>query len=565
MKSIGVVLLLFAVLTTPNPTQAAANEIVFGQSAAITGTGWTPGGRVVTGINAAFKVANDAGGIYGRKLVLRSLDDRYNSTLTVQHTKTLISMPDVVALVGYTGTAPTVVAAQLAQQNKILLFGPMTGHESTRERNPMNPYVIHMRASYVDEAVAMYKAFVSDMRLKRLAVVYSSLFKPQRDLVVSGLLRLGLRVLLDLDSGSSDFPTAANLTSLIAEREIDGAFMFTGQNIIVDLLEVMYALDSNSKFVVGVGSWDNDGVVNALKARGLPATGVYASQVTPHPTSLTDYTSILYRSAMRAYAGDDVTLDDHTFEGYVIGQALITMSTRMHTVSRQEVYHAVYGVTLLFAGALMLGPYIDSCKDPTKYCNCSEGAKSVNIKTYNKMYESYHFTSQTIPLEKCDLTTQDIQLPADLAIPVTKNSIVNATSAITSGIIAAAAMMPTSSLGAYQANNSLSETVSEKDVERIVNETYSFALLGIVPVEPQDTALVLAGMTAGSVHEDQVQGKYRRERAFIMAPLQQELYSLLSLVKEMSSSPATVSSRVAVYYHTSLDALSVDIPDLVRG
>eukprot|EP00760_Papus_ankaliazontas_P005458 PhM_4_TR1259/c0_g1_i2/m.81289 len=168
MKSIGVVLLLFAVLTTPNPTQAAANEIVFGQSAAITGTGWTPGGRVVTGINAAFKVANDAGGIYGRKLVLRSYDDHGNATLMEGYTNTLISMPDVVALVGYTGTAVSQVAAGIAEQNKIILFGPMTGHESVRQRNPMNPYVVHVRASYVDEAVATYKAFVTNLRLKRL-------------------------------------------------------------------------------------------------------------------------------------------------------------------------------------------------------------------------------------------------------------------------------------------------------------------------------------------------------------------------------------------------------------
>eukprot|EP00760_Papus_ankaliazontas_P005462 PhM_4_TR1259/c0_g1_i5/m.81302 len=409
MKSIGVVLLLFAVLTTPNPTQAAANEIVFGQSAAITGTGWTPGGRVVTGINAAFKVANDAGGIYGRKLVLRSYDDHGNATLMEGYTNTLISMPDVVALVGYTGTAVSQVAAGIAEQNKIILFGPMTGHESVRQRNPMNPYVVHVRASYVDEAVATYKAFVTNLRLKRFAVVYSSLFKPQLDIVARTLMWLGISLIVS--SESTDI-TAQELAKIVVEQDLDAAFMFTGQANVIDLLEALYKIDPNSKFVAGVGSWVNDDVVNGLKARGLPATGVYASQVTPHPTSPTDPTSIRYRSAMRAYVktvpNSVLDFDDHSFEGYVIGRMLIDIATRMDGVSRDSFYHAVYGVGIFLMDHYIVGPYSDTCPEPvpaavgvSAYCNCSSGLKRAGIKTYDSAYESHEFTSITVPFREC--------------------------------------------------------------------------------------------------------------------------------------------------------------------
>eukprot|EP00760_Papus_ankaliazontas_P005459 PhM_4_TR1259/c0_g1_i3/m.81285 len=131
----------------------------------------------------------------------------------------------------------------------------MTGHESVRQRNPMNPYVVHVRASYVDEASAMYKAFVTNLRLKRFAVVYSSLFKPQRDLVVSSLRGLGLSVLLDFDTADKNAPTSAEIAALVIQQKIDGAFMYTHANVVVDLLEAIYAYDPHSKFVVGVGSW----------------------------------------------------------------------------------------------------------------------------------------------------------------------------------------------------------------------------------------------------------------------------------------------------------------------
>src|SRR5665213_3661792 len=88
----------------------SADRILFGQVAALSGPAQALGQGMREGLLAAFDEANRAGGIDGRKLALKSVDDGYEPEKTIEAIKKIITEDKVFALVGSIGT-PTSKAA----------------------------------------------------------------------------------------------------------------------------------------------------------------------------------------------------------------------------------------------------------------------------------------------------------------------------------------------------------------------------------------------------------------------------------------------------------------------
>ena len=68
-------------------TGVTAERILFGQSAALGGPAADLGTEMRRGIAAAFEEVNGAGGVGGRRLELRSYDDRYEPELAIANTR----------------------------------------------------------------------------------------------------------------------------------------------------------------------------------------------------------------------------------------------------------------------------------------------------------------------------------------------------------------------------------------------------------------------------------------------------------------------------------------------
>ena len=68
----------------------ADNAIVIGQTVGITGQIAGPVKEMMAGANAYFSAANKAGGVYGRKIELRSLDDKFDPALAASNAEILI-------------------------------------------------------------------------------------------------------------------------------------------------------------------------------------------------------------------------------------------------------------------------------------------------------------------------------------------------------------------------------------------------------------------------------------------------------------------------------------------
>lgn len=122
------------------------------------------------GGQAYFDKVNDEGGVHGRKVRVKVYDDQYDPAKTVANTQRLISQDKVFALFNYVGTPTGIKALPLINEAKIPLVGIGTGADVFR--NPVQPYVFNLRASYHQEAGAFIKGVVEDLKMTKVAVFY---------------------------------------------------------------------------------------------------------------------------------------------------------------------------------------------------------------------------------------------------------------------------------------------------------------------------------------------------------------------------------------------------------
>src|SRR5215469_4785545 len=92
LKALSVALVAMLAATTAARAEdgVSADKIVFGQAAPLAGPTAALGLGMQVGINAAFAEANAAGGVKGHKLELKSVDDGYEPTKSIEVVKKLI-------------------------------------------------------------------------------------------------------------------------------------------------------------------------------------------------------------------------------------------------------------------------------------------------------------------------------------------------------------------------------------------------------------------------------------------------------------------------------------------
>ena len=156
--------------------------IVVGMSGPLQGPSQDLGLEMRRGIAAMFGRANADGGLFGRPLELRSMNDNYDPMLAVENMKVLLDVeqesgspdvPDVrgtdsvFAILGNIGTPTMLETAPIATRDRVLFFAPFTGAQKYLRDGTNSPYVYNYRAGYYQEADAMVD-FMATYRQPRI-------------------------------------------------------------------------------------------------------------------------------------------------------------------------------------------------------------------------------------------------------------------------------------------------------------------------------------------------------------------------------------------------------------
>ena len=148
----------------------SSTEITLGSSLALAGHASYLGSQTLRGALSYLRYVNALGGVHGRLITLKAMDDGYDPTECLANTHQLISSGSVFSLFGFVGTPTTVRVLPLIEEAQIPLVGVLTGANALRV--PFNPYVFNIRASYYQETRAAVELLVDKLKHKRIAVFY---------------------------------------------------------------------------------------------------------------------------------------------------------------------------------------------------------------------------------------------------------------------------------------------------------------------------------------------------------------------------------------------------------
>ena len=150
--------------------RAQDSRVILGQSAAFSGPSAQLGTQFHAGAKLWFDQQNAKGGVAGRNVEIRNLDDGYEPDRCVANTEKLIK-DDAFALFGYIGTPTSLAALPLATSAKVPFIAPFSGAMGLRD--PFKREAFHLRASYDDETELIVKQ-LTELAQNRIAVFYQN-------------------------------------------------------------------------------------------------------------------------------------------------------------------------------------------------------------------------------------------------------------------------------------------------------------------------------------------------------------------------------------------------------
>lgn len=154
---------------------ASQSEIRLGMSADFSASARALSIELYRGAMAYLLPLNNAGGVNGRRVVIKPYDDQYEPELAVRNTLKLMDEDDVFALFSYVGT-PTMNRAlpllQMHHDRHFLLLFPFTGADTNRIP-PYDQLSFNLRASYDQEMKGLVDHFVAVNRT-RIAIFYQA-------------------------------------------------------------------------------------------------------------------------------------------------------------------------------------------------------------------------------------------------------------------------------------------------------------------------------------------------------------------------------------------------------
>lgn len=148
----------------------SGSTIILGQSAAFTGPAAQLGIQFYQGAKVWFDQINAQGGVGGKTIEIRKMDDGYEPDRCAANTRKLID-EGVFALFGYIGTPTSLAALPLVKKEQVPFIAPFTGAMALRD--PFSKHVFHLRASYNDETALIVKQ-LTNLGLKKIAVFYQN-------------------------------------------------------------------------------------------------------------------------------------------------------------------------------------------------------------------------------------------------------------------------------------------------------------------------------------------------------------------------------------------------------
>src|SRR5216683_6170330 len=228
--------------TAQTDVGVTSTEILLGNTNALSG-GAAAYGTISNAANAYFTYVNNNGGVNGRKITFKILDDAYNPANTVTLTKQLVEQDKVFAMFSGLGTqAQTSVRDYLNAQKVPQLF-VATGATTFMADYSMHNYTIGWQPPYQGEARIYAKDVLANHPNAKIGVLYQNDDYGQDYL--KGLKDgLGSNASQIIDAESYDVTAAspASQLAILKSKGVDTLFLFSTPKPTIQSLAIITGL-----------------------------------------------------------------------------------------------------------------------------------------------------------------------------------------------------------------------------------------------------------------------------------------------------------------------------------
>jgi branched-chain amino acid transport system substrate-binding protein len=345
MKKLITNLIACATLLAVAPAQAVdgvtARQLLIGQSITLEGGKNDYGAAVLAGVQTYLSVVNAHGGVNGRQILLKTLDDENNSAKAETNAHRLVEQDKVFALFGSIEGGPSIAVMKAANELKVPFFGPMAG--SPTLRRPYQSLVFPVRAEHREEFVALL-LHAKSLGMQKVAFLRADSETGQQHLANVRLIcqQLGMTLVADLPF-KSDI-TDDQLEKMVMQLEQTGAqmvFNHGGAGIYEKFIR-----KAKAKAVHTVFYAVNSASAQLVKRLGELSHGMVFTQVVPSPWERKSAITREYQAEFARFKpGQEFSYG--SLEGYVTAKALVAgLLLAGPNPSREGFVAALEGATL---------------------------------------------------------------------------------------------------------------------------------------------------------------------------------------------------------------------------
>lgn len=293
------------------------NQVLIGQNITLQAGANDYGVAVQAGIQTYLNRVNQSGGVHGRQVVLKTLDDNNQTDVATANARQLIEQHKVFLLFGSIEGGPSTAVMKVASELEVPFFGPIAG--SPNLRRPHQPLVFPVRAEHRDE----FRALITQARslgMRRVGFLRSDSATGELHLANVKLIcqELGMELVSDLRLSASTNP--AQTAQHVQQLNQSGAQMVFNHGSSKPYEELIR--QSRAKGLGTVFYGVNSGSAQMVKHLGELSRGMVFAQVVPSPWERKMAITREYQDEFaRAQPGQAFSYG--SLEGYITAKALV--------------------------------------------------------------------------------------------------------------------------------------------------------------------------------------------------------------------------------------------------
>lgn len=317
MRRLLTTVALLVAVTAQGADGVTPQQILIGQSITLQGGKNDYGLAVLAGMHTYLDGVNSRGGVNGRQIALKTLDDDNKAGTAESNARQLVEQDKVFMLFGSIEGGPSTAVMKVATELKVPFFGPMAG--SPTLRRPFQALVFPVRAEHREEFRVLIR-HAKSLGMRKVAFLRSDSEVGGQHLNNVKLIcqELGMELVADLPfkSDISD----VQLDQLAKQLALSGAhvvFNHGSIGVYEKLIRKARVNGSRTDFY-GV----NSASTQLVKHLGDLAAGMIFTQVVPSPWERKTAISREYQEAFSRFKpGQDFSYG--SLEGYMTAKALV--------------------------------------------------------------------------------------------------------------------------------------------------------------------------------------------------------------------------------------------------